>query len=167
MKLQSFLLKDRLPYKTKILVTKFYCIMRKFWENQEKNAKAAYEILGYLPDSLSAVSFKKKKKISSDLPNNTKDKRQLYSKDIFSHFSISFFSSPYPSSLLMYFPINRDKNKNTKHCHSDNTRALTKAFHSWVPKRVRQPWLRPSLAYPSDHRWKPLKVSGSPEPFNL
>lgn len=64
MKLQSILLKDRLPYKTKILVTKFYCIMRKFSENQEKKAKAAYEILGYLPDSLSVVSFKKKKKLA-------------------------------------------------------------------------------------------------------
>lgn len=52
--------------------------MRKFWENQEKKAKAAYKILGYLPDSLSVISFFFFFffQISSDLSNNTKDKRE-------------------------------------------------------------------------------------------
>lgn len=34
--------------------------MRKFWENEEKKAEAAYETLGYLPDSLSVSFFFKK-----------------------------------------------------------------------------------------------------------
>lgn len=50
--------------------------MKSFWENQEKKAKAVYEIL--FVARLSVVSFFFfLNQFSSDLPNNTKDKKSV------------------------------------------------------------------------------------------
>lgn len=122
-KLHSFLLKNLLPYKTiKSLVIKFYCIMRKFLENQEKRSQAAYKILGYLPDSLSVISPLPPFKLAViyQTIQKTKERRKILFQRYFSPVYISSFSLPYPSSLFRHFPIKRRLKKNTKDCHSDN-----------------------------------------------
>lgn len=57
----------------------------------------------------------------------------------------------------MYFPINRDKNKNTKHCHSDKTRALTKHSIAGFLSKSGSPEPAPPLPTPvttdENHSW--------------
>lgn len=120
--------------------------MRKFWENQEKKTKAAYETLGYLPDSLSVFSiFFFFIQISSDLPNNTKDKINKCNNiwKFFSSLSFPPFHHHFYHNNLYTFPLKRDKNKNTKYCYSDNTAGFLRESGSTESA--------PTLHHPNNH----------------
>lgn len=95
--------------------------------------------------------------IYQTIHNRTKGKSNNISKLFSPPFGISSLSPPYPSSLLMHFPIKQTKNKSTKHHHSDDT-GLPQAFHSWVPEAALCP------AHTTEHKSEGSQVTGRLEP---
>lgn len=100
--------------------------MRKFWEKLKEKKPKPHMKLGYLPGSLSVISlpFFFILQISSDLPNNRKDEKKkavIFQRYFFSSLAFPLFHHHIHHHYLGTFPLNRDKNKNTTHCHSDNT----------------------------------------------
>lgn len=99
--------------------------------------------------------------ISSDLPNNTKDKINKCNNisKFFSSLSFPPFHHHIYHNNLNTFPLKRDKNKNTKYCYSDNTAGFLRESGSTESA--------PTLHHPNNHKSKLQEVFGSLESFNL